>query len=820
MRSRFLTACVAVLAFSAPGWGQTPSTVTLTANNLKLGDGATPLPVGDQVCVLTTDINDNPFSYRIGSSSGLTSASGSQAVCPTLTVAGVLPSGVSVINSAASAPGPACIRITEVDPVNGEILRMTCVQTGTPSALASWCSITSGVETCDLDFYQPAVPATPVAQPSTTSGALNVAGALGVTGTATFGGAITFASGQTFPGYAPLAAGTNAFTGNMTVAGNINTAATPGTVFAANRFAQITTVNTSTATLATTDCGDAKQFIYTGGTTLTLPTLTTFSAMPSCIVHLTPSVPVTLSSGSANIYGLAIPGSPVATFTIPAGSEADITAYQGFGYGLSSMTGPLTYFANTWTAAQTFAAGATLGSALSVPPMESVVTGGINLAGPVAGGAPTLPVFPGGTFIGDSATGGYSPGCTPVPVYGWCTTGYAWLLAPDLGGFPTVQGAAGDTSVDMLREWLLPYIAANPVQDQRMPLKLGTSGGNDAIACSGCTTRYVSSMMTAFVLSAVPASHVTFGQSAGVTPSGTWAADNFASLGTYDSVGPQPAVSGMAEVSSAASSTLSFPITTTVNNQGVYCGRRVFTTAVSGGYSSGAASFAIAGTSITDTWSALLGTGTGHNTNDSVFTVQYIVPVAGTYTATVTVTTAPFSFVYCAVAPQTLYEVGQPAAVFANVAHQLPAYGGTADSTTGAYTTAFNALVAQLQGDNLAVGVADVWDYVLPGDINHVDGIHPTIAGYQHVRDAFEYAILQLSQRGMGNAALLRSCGTFTTTSTSQTFSCAQVTPQSKCATAARNSTGASVYISAQAAGSITVASTIGANFDLSCSSN
>ena len=152
MRSRLLLSLLLVLAPAAAlAQIETPNTVTFTASEILKGAGGTPEPDGTQICVMTTDANDVPASYRVGISGGHTAMYPTEQECATST-GGVIPP-MTVLNSAMSNPLNACLRVTEVAPDGHEIARFKCVQTGTTAALGSWCNLSGSVETCNFDVY-------------------------------------------------------------------------------------------------------------------------------------------------------------------------------------------------------------------------------------------------------------------------------------------------------------------------------------------------------------------------------------------------------------------------------------------------------------------------------------------------------------------------------------------------------------------------------------------------------------------------------------------------------------------------------------------
>ena len=127
-----------------------PPTVTFSGSGVMDGGRMRSLAFGS-LCVMTTDANDKPMGYRIGNGNGQTSASVSQASCATVT-GGTFPS-MQIINSAASSPPNACIRVTTFDASGGELRRSKCVQTGTSDALSSWCSLSGSSQICDWSRY-------------------------------------------------------------------------------------------------------------------------------------------------------------------------------------------------------------------------------------------------------------------------------------------------------------------------------------------------------------------------------------------------------------------------------------------------------------------------------------------------------------------------------------------------------------------------------------------------------------------------------------------------------------------------------------------
>ncbi len=151
MMRRSFFALFSALGFNCLTAQTPPPTVTLSAQHLTMGAGGANLPNGSQICVLTTDANDRPAGYRIGGF-GQTSASASMVECHTVT-AGNAPS-FTVLNSGASSPANACLRVTLQLPSGQEIRRDRCVQTGTADSFASgFCTQVSGTVTCSYDAY-------------------------------------------------------------------------------------------------------------------------------------------------------------------------------------------------------------------------------------------------------------------------------------------------------------------------------------------------------------------------------------------------------------------------------------------------------------------------------------------------------------------------------------------------------------------------------------------------------------------------------------------------------------------------------------------
>ena len=138
------------LLFASVAFAQAPPRVTFTASNVLDSGGSAVLSSG-KLCFVTTDAKDKPMGYRVGNGSGQTSASPDQAPCAVVTAGAISP--IQIINSAASSPLNACVRVVTKDANGIEIRRSPCVQTGTADALAAWCSASGGVVTCNWDRY-------------------------------------------------------------------------------------------------------------------------------------------------------------------------------------------------------------------------------------------------------------------------------------------------------------------------------------------------------------------------------------------------------------------------------------------------------------------------------------------------------------------------------------------------------------------------------------------------------------------------------------------------------------------------------------------
>lgn len=397
-------------------------------------------------------------------------------------------------------------------------------------------------------------------------------------------------------------------------------------------------------------------------------------------------------------------------------------------------------------------------------------------------------VYPGLTVFGDSAACGYGATINGLAPFPYFPGGFASLMAPDFGGIYTNYCMGGDMSEDLVREWAMVY--ANPA-DSRNPTYVVETGANDAYLCQSglttCVADFSYAVQAAVAWLAIPNTCKVFGQATVATsgkvcpamgpvaqPLVNWSPDNF----TYGLViansdyaggpnnpadGPpipgntisrtQSPINGVAISTTTPNASISFPVTTSVANQNIYCGWRVTAWTSSGP----TANFSIDG-SATDVWpssitlqsTTTLGNGqphtfagTGNQTIDTVFVKAYPVATAGTHTLTVTagaVSTAnPFSFAWCGVSPQNSTQAGLPRVLISGVPHQGPGYAS--DATTLAYDQAAQSIATAFAQDGLLVSFADVRTSLIYPTDYYYDGLHPNNSGHQHARQAFETAV-------------------------------------------------------------------------------
>jgi|GEM_PF-1506942 len=146
-------AAAAGIFFTGVANSQTPAFVTFSATHIYGGAGNVPMPDGSKLCVIPTDKLDRPTGYRVGSGSGQGGGSVDYAQCGTVTGGAI--ASMQVLNSAASYPVNACLRVTLFDPSNAVKRTDKCVQTGVDLSPGSWCQAGGGVVYCNWDQYGP-----------------------------------------------------------------------------------------------------------------------------------------------------------------------------------------------------------------------------------------------------------------------------------------------------------------------------------------------------------------------------------------------------------------------------------------------------------------------------------------------------------------------------------------------------------------------------------------------------------------------------------------------------------------------------------------
>jgi len=323
------------------------------------------------------------------------------------------------------------------------------------------------------------------------------------------------------------------------------------------------------------------------------------------------------------------------------------------------------------------------------------------------GCAPSLPnIFPGLTVFADSGGCGFGPPAAPAdpkaPQFS-SPLGYVWQMAPDFGGALSNYCNPGDTSIDLLREWAMPYVQPT---DSRNPTYVVEIGGNDAVDCvtvtmsgttqpgTNCVTDFGQAIMSAATWLGIPTNCKVYGQQTvsslgaakGVAcpPSGpfiyagSWAADNFTMPSTHYSSGagslPQVTIPGIAAQATSGSATAKVYIPTTVPNQNIYCAWRVYMNS----YTSFATMTVDSGAGIMLSSQLTYGslTTTGNGTTDTIFVYPYLVPSIGNHLVTLTTSsggstgtspTNPWTLVWCGVAPQESAVPNPSATVYALV---------------------------------------------------------------------------------------------------------------------------------------------------------
>jgi hypothetical protein len=150
------------------------------------------------------------------------------------------------------------------------------------------------------------------------------------------------------------------------------------------------------------------------------------------------------------------------------------------------------------------------------------------------------------------------------------------------------------------------------------------------------------------------------------------------------------------------------------------------------------------------------------------------------------------------------------------------------DATTLLYDTAAQSIAEAFAQDGLQVSIGQIRSYVNNFTNDYTDGgLHPNATGHQHLRDAYEAAVMNGFGQSKASAPLGRSCGTFTTSAAaSDTYLCPSITATSKCSFEPTNSTAgglvAGMYVSSKTSGSLTVnhSATAGGTFDVVCTQN
>jgi hypothetical protein len=114
--------------------------------------------------------------------------------------------------------------------------------------------------------------------------------------------------------------------------------------------------------------------------------------------------------------------------------------------------------------------------------------------------------------------------------------------------------------------------------------------------------------------------------------------------------------------------------------------------------------------------------------------------------------------------------------------------------------------------------------YPYMGDLYGGDGLHPSTQGHQHVRDAYEAAVVNGYNRELTYSTVSRYCTNYTSLgTTADLYVCPTITPSSKCYLQATGGTAPTAMpsIVSESYGSMTISyPTAGTTFIVNCTNN